>query len=90
MPNPYDNDANFLSHYESTGPEIWEQTDGTVTRFLTGCGTGGTITGTGTFLKEKNRDIRIIAIQAQKIIFYRDWETLKNPQFQSFSNGAWV
>jgi len=66
MPNQYDNDANFLSHYESTGPEIWEQTDKTVTHFVTGCGTGGTITGTGTFLKEKNRDIRVIAIQAQK------------------------
>jgi S-sulfo-L-cysteine synthase (O-acetyl-L-serine-dependent) len=66
MPNQYDNDANFLSHYESTGPEIWKQTDGTVTHFVTGCGTGGTITGTGTFLKEKNRDIRVIAIQAQK------------------------
>jgi cysteine synthase B len=66
MPNQYDNDANFLSHYESTGPEIWKQTDGTVTHFVTGCGTGGTITGTGTFLKEKNRDISVIAIQAQK------------------------
>jgi S-sulfo-L-cysteine synthase (O-acetyl-L-serine-dependent) len=66
MPNQYDNDANFLSHYESTGPEIWEQTNGNVTHFVTGCGTGGTITGTGTFLKEKNKDIRVIAIQAQK------------------------
>lgn len=66
MPNQYDNDANFLSHYESTGPEIWEQTNGAVTHFVTGCGTGGTITGTGTFLKEKNRNIRVIAIQAQK------------------------
>jgi cysteine synthase B len=66
MPNQYDNDANFLAHYESTGPEIWEQTNGRVTHFVTGCGTGGTITGTGTFLKEKNMDIRIIAIQAQK------------------------
>jgi S-sulfo-L-cysteine synthase (O-acetyl-L-serine-dependent) len=66
MPNQYDNDANFLAHYESTSPEIWEQTNGRVTHFVTGCGTGGTITGTGTFLKEKNRDIRIIAIQAQK------------------------
>jgi S-sulfo-L-cysteine synthase (O-acetyl-L-serine-dependent) len=66
MPNQYDNDANFLAHYESTGPEIWEQTNGMVTHFVTGCGTGGTITGTGTFLKEKNMDIRIIAIQAQK------------------------
>lgn len=66
MPNQYENDSNFLSHYESTGPEIWEQTSGKVTHFFTGCGTGGTITGTGTFLKEKNKNIKVIAIQAQQ------------------------
>jgi cysteine synthase B len=66
MPNQYENEANFLSHYEATGPEIWEQTDGRVTHFITGCGTGGTITGTATFLKEKNPDIHVIAVQAQK------------------------
>jgi len=66
MPNQYENDANFLAHYESTGPEIWKQTNGTVTHFLTGCGTGGTITGTATYLKEKNKNIHIIAVQAQK------------------------
>jgi len=66
MPNQYENDSNFLAHYESTGPEIWEQTNGKVTHFFTGCGTGGTITGTGTFLKEKNKDIKVIAIQAQQ------------------------
>ena len=66
MPNQYENDANFLSHYEATGPEIWEQTDGSVTHFVTGCGTGGTITGTATFLKEKNQHIRVIAVQAQR------------------------
>lgn len=66
MPNQYENDANFLSHYEATGPEIWEQTDGSVTHFVTGCGTGGTITGTATFLKEKNPHIRVIAVQAQR------------------------
>jgi S-sulfo-L-cysteine synthase (O-acetyl-L-serine-dependent) len=66
MPNQYENDANFLAHYESTGPEIWNQANGEVTHFLTGCGTGGTITGTATFLKEKNKNIKIIAIQAQK------------------------
>jgi S-sulfo-L-cysteine synthase (O-acetyl-L-serine-dependent) len=66
MPNQYENEANFLSHYEATGPEIWEQTDGRVTHFVTGCGTGGTITGTATFLKEKNPDICVIAVQAQK------------------------
>jgi len=66
MLNQYENDANFLAHYESTGPEIWDQTNGEVTHFFTGCGTGGTITGTATFLKEKNKKIKIIAIQAQK------------------------
>ena len=66
MPNQYENDANFFAHYESTGPEIWSQTDGKITHFLTGCGTGGTITGTATFLKEKRRDIKVVAIQAQK------------------------
>ncbi|HVX02957.1 MAG TPA: cysteine synthase family protein [Nitrososphaera sp.] len=66
MPNQYENDANFLAHYESTGPEIWKQTDGTVTHFLTGCGTGGTITGTATYLKEKNANVKVVAVQAQK------------------------
>jgi len=66
MPNQYENDANFLAHYESTGPEIWKQTEGGLTHFLTGCGTGGTITGIATFLKEKNEKIKIIAVQAQK------------------------
>ena len=66
MPNQYENDANFFAHYDSTGPEIWKQTNGKITHFFTGCGTGGTITGTATFLKEMNKNISIIAIQAQK------------------------
>jgi cysteine synthase B len=66
MPNQYENEANFLAHYERTGPEIWKQTDGKLTHFLTGCGTGGTVTGTATFLKERNSSIKVIAIQAQK------------------------
>lgn len=66
MPNQYENDANFLAHYKSTGPEIWKQTNGRVTHFMTGCGTGGTITGTAAFLKEKNKNVHIVAIQAQK------------------------
>lgn len=65
MPNQYENDANFLAHYEGTGPEIWKQTNGTVTHFLTGCGTGGTLTGTAAYLKEKNPHVRAVAIQAQ-------------------------
>ncbi|MGB7557848.1 MAG: cysteine synthase family protein [Nitrososphaeraceae archaeon] len=66
MPNQYENDANYLAHYESTGPEIWAQTNGKVSHFFTGCGTGGTITGVATYLKEKKKDVRIIAIQAQQ------------------------
>jgi len=66
MPNQYENDSNYLAHYEGTGPEIWEQTSGKVTHFFTGCGTGGTITGTGTFLKEKNKNLKVVAIQAQQ------------------------
>src|SRR6478736_4016614 len=66
MPNQYDNEANFMAHYESTGPEIWKQMDGRLTHFFTGCGTGGTITGTATYLKEQNRNVKVIAVQAQK------------------------
>ena len=60
--NQYDNLANRLAHYESTGPEIWEQTDGKITHLVVGAGTGGTVTGTGMFLKEKNPDIQVWAI----------------------------
>lgn len=66
MPNQYENDANFMAHYESTGPEIWKQTNGTVTHFMTGCGTGGTITGTAAYLKEQNKAVRVVAVQAQR------------------------
>ena len=66
MPNQYENDANFLAHYQSTGPEIWKQSNGEVTHFLAGSGTGGTLTGTAAFLKEKNKTTKITAIQAQK------------------------
>jgi cysteine synthase B len=66
MPNQYENESNYLSHFQSTGPEIWEQTNGKITHFFTGAGTGGTITGTGKFLKEKNKEIQVIAVQAQR------------------------
>lgn len=66
MANQYNNDANFLAHYNTTGPEIWEATKGNVTTFIAGVGTGGTITGVGQYLKEKDQSIRIIAVQPQK------------------------
>ncbi|NMJ87234.1 MAG: PLP-dependent cysteine synthase family protein [Thaumarchaeota archaeon] len=66
MPNQYENEINFLSHYEGTGSEIWEQTNGEVTHFMAGAGTGGTITGVGAFLKEKNSNVKIIPVQPQK------------------------
>ncbi len=64
-PNQYSNEANFFGHYTGTGPEIWKQTNGQITHFFTGVGTGGTITGVSTFLKEKNPKIKIIAVQPQ-------------------------
>jgi cystathionine beta-synthase len=60
--NQYDNLANRLAHYETTGPEIWEQTEGKITHLVCTAGTGGTVTGVGMFLKEKNPDIQIWAI----------------------------
>lgn len=61
-PNQYDNLSNRQAHYEQTGPEIWEQTEGKITHLVVGAGTGGTVTGTGKFLKEKNPNIKVWAI----------------------------
>ncbi|MDP4200780.1 MAG: cysteine synthase [Bacteroidota bacterium] len=61
MLNQYDNPKNPEAHYVSTGPEIWNDTDGEVTHFIAGMGTGGTISGTGRFLKEKNKNIQVVA-----------------------------
>ena len=62
LPYQYYNQANPMAHYRTTGPEIWRQTDGTVTHWVAGMGTGGTISGVGRFLKEKNPAIRVIGI----------------------------
>ena len=76
-PNQYANEANFLGHYKGTGPEIWRQTDGKVTHFFTGVGTGGTITGIGTYLKEKNPEIKIIGCQPQQNHLIQGWRNFE-------------
>jgi cysteine synthase B len=62
-PDQYNNEANSLAHFETTGPEIWHQTEGSVTHFVAAIGTGGTVMGTGRFLKTKNRNIKMIAVE---------------------------
>lgn len=73
--NQYDNLANRLAHYEQTGPEIWEQTEGKVTHLVVATGTGGTIIGTGKYLKEKNPNIKVWAIDSYGSLLKKFFET---------------
>lgn len=74
-PYQYDNPGNAQAHYESTGPEIWEQTEGKITHFVVGVGTGGTISGVGKYLKEKNPNIKIWGIDSYGSVFKKYHET---------------
>jgi len=73
--NQYDNLSNSLAHYEQTGPEIWKQTEGKITHFVVGVGTGGTISGVGKYLKEKNPNIKIWGIDTYGSVFKKYHET---------------
>ena len=73
--NQYDNLSNRQAHYESTGPEIWEQTEGKITHLVVGVGTGGTISGIGKYLKEKNPNIKILGIDTYGSVFKKYKET---------------
>lgn len=74
-PNQYDNKSNLMAHYESTGPEIWEQTVGKITHYVAGMGTGGTIAGVARFLKEKNPEIKVIGIDSVGSVYKKYFET---------------
>ncbi len=74
-PNQYDNLANSEAHYEQTGPEIWKQTEGKITHLVVGVGTGGTISGTGRYLKEQNPNIKIWGIDTYGSVFKKYKET---------------
>jgi len=76
-PNQYDNLSNREAHYESTGPEIWKQTDGLVSHYVAGIGTGGTITGAAKYLKEKNPAIKVIGVDSVGSVYKSYFETGK-------------
>lgn len=73
--NQYDNTANTEAHYRTTGPEIWDQTDGRITHFIASAGTGGTISGCSSYLKERNPDIQVIGVDTYGSVYYKYFHT---------------
>ncbi|MBO6576103.1 MAG: cystathionine beta-synthase [Rhodothermales bacterium] len=73
--NQYDNPANAEAHYRTTGPELWQQTEGRITHYVAGAGTGGTISGTGRFLKEQNPEVKVIGVDPYGSVYYKYFNT---------------
>ncbi len=84
FPDQYSNMSNSEAHYRTTGPEIWEQTEGRLTHVVVGAGTGGTISGVARFLKEKNPDVRVIGVDPVGSIFVEMFRTGKRPEPQPY------
>ncbi|MFZ0390767.1 MAG: cysteine synthase A [Calditrichia bacterium] len=83
-PDQYNSPLNIEAHYRTTGPEIWDQTDGSIDVFVAGIGTGGTLSGAGRFLKEKNPDIKIVAVDPEGSVFYDYFRTGSLPETHTY------
>lgn len=82
--NQYDNMANTRAHYDTTGPEIWSETDGGVTHFICGAGTGGTISGTGRYLKEQNAAVQVVGVDPFGSVYHKYFHTREFDQRQIY------
>jgi cystathionine beta-synthase len=89
QPNQYRNEANPRAHYESTGPELWEQTGGRITHLVCGVGTGGTVTGTVRYLRERKRDLQVIGVDPEGSIYSGGAENVRPYLVEGVGEDFW-